>query len=220
LAHRLGSVRIPLELAFVRFAQGSFIEMPVPAVAIPAQKAAERQVKAELRDEFALEMDNLDLEEKPLRKQGGDSVNAQAQDGFDDGILLSQIKPKWPMILARLQKIRMAIASHLGFATLASSSGNTLCISYGKKDIFHKESIESEKNRAFIEKALTEAAGKQVVVKIILVDSPAALPARKNMPEKVEPVNVDTLSADAATDGDNFVNDILDSFNGKIHTDN
>jgi DNA polymerase III subunit gamma/tau len=220
LAHRLGNVRIPLELAFVRFAQGNFIEAPVPAAEVPVQKSADRQVRVELRDEFSLELDNIDLEEKPLRKKDDDPVNTQAQEGFDDGILLSQIKPKWPMIIARVQKIRMAIASHLEVATLASSSGRTLCLGYGKKDVFHKESIESEKNRAFIERVLTEAAGKPVVLKIIIVDNLLPSSAKKNIPEKAAPASVDTLSADAASDSDSFVNDILDSFNGKIHTDN
>ena len=220
LAHRLGSARVPLELAFVRFAQGNFIETPAPTHEIPAQKIPERQVKLELRDEFALELDNIDLEEKPLKKKGGDPVKAPAEEEFDDGILLSQIKAKWPMIIARVQKIRMAIASHLEVATLASSSGRTLCLSYGKKDIFHKESIESEKNRAFIERVLTEITGKPVVLKIITVDNPAPAQPKKNASEKITPESSDTLSADAAGESDSFVNEILDSFNGKIHTDN
>jgi len=218
LAHRLGNVRIPLELAFVRFSQGNFIEAPAPVDALPAQKILERQTKIELRDEFTLEIDNIDLEEKPLKGRSEGPVNAPAQEGFEDGILLSQIKPKWPMIIARVQKIRVAIAEHLAHAVLFSSSGSTICLGYGKKDIFYKESIESEKNRAFIERILTETIGKPVVVKIIAVDTPE--PVKKSMPEKPVPAAIDTLSADAANDSDSFVNDILDSFNGKIHTDN
>ena len=182
-----------------------------------APKALEKSVKVTLRDEVSLEIDNIDMEEKPLKQSGGDGTAPQEAEGFDDGILLSQIKPKWPMIIAHIQKIRVAVAAHLGRAILSSSSGATLCLGYTKKDLFHRESIESEKNRAFIEKVITEAVGKKVVIKLIELNTPGVQPAV--IAPKPVPEAVDTLSADAGSDSDSFVNEILDAFNGKIHTD-
>jgi len=214
LAHRLGVVRIPLELAFVKFAQGNIVQSPVPAKEEAASAPApEKNVKVTLRDEVSLEIDNLDMEDKPL---GPSNADTDGQQGPDDGMLLSQVKPKWPAVIAQIQKVRVAVAAHLARAVLFSSSGTTLCLGYARKDLFHKESIESEKNRAFIEKIIAEAIGKKVVIKFVEINTPG-VPPPVSAP-KPAPEAVDTLSADAGGDSDNFVNDILDAFNGKIHT--
>ncbi len=241
LAHKIGSARLPLELYFVKFAQDG-VAVPLPAkpvaaaplpvkpvvpapvapkvknvpVAPVAKSAALLDIETQLGDEFSLEIDGLELGEKkalPVEE-------ATEQEAGADDILLSQIRPKWGDAIRRMQKERMAMASHLALARPKASLGSVLTVAFSRKDFFHKDSVSDDKNRSFVEKCLSEVFGKPVRVKFVLDDAAPAAAESGNKPSAVRTTPVDTLSSDMAGEGgDNFINEVMDTFDGRLHTD-
>ena len=220
-SHKINSVRIPLELAIVKFSCKDIVEIAPsskPGVSQPAPaKDQARTVAQQLKDEFELEMDNLDLEEKTKVAVTKSDEGDTHEEGIEDNILLTQVRQRWPEITMKLQKIKAALASYLTFSKLISSSGPLLNIGFVKKDYFHKEQLEVEKNRMFVEKFISDIIGKKVAIKFVLIQDSLnsgkdAKPAVKNIPPAAKQ-NDNDVPGD-----DDFVNDILDSFNGKLHT--
>ncbi|MCP4653614.1 MAG: DNA polymerase III subunit gamma/tau [Candidatus Omnitrophica bacterium] len=215
LSRRLNTVRVPLELAFIKFAIPSEdMVMPVkPAKPKVKPEISEERLSVELGDEFELELDNLDLEEaaavdvrtidKPLAKE--------------DNSILPEIKTKWESILSQMHKIRAAIASHLSFAQPFSSQGNFVKVAFGEKDYFHKEIVEKEKNRSFVENFITEFLGRDVKIKFALEDI-APVDFNLQLQDDEEEVKVDG-GVQASGSPDDFINNILDAFGGQLHTD-
>jgi len=224
LSVRLNSVRIPLELAVVKFAYSDELAavVNIPPSAAPKgapTRLAVQALKTEMGDEFELEIDNLDMEAKSKSAAVADSKNEPLpQAEGEDNILLAQVKPRWPEIIAKMQKVRAAIASHLTFSRLVSSVGPMLHIGFGKKDMFHKESIEAEKNRIFVEKFITDIIGKKVNVKFIVMGDGDKTVDIKPQPAANKAVVDSSDEDDPGPQDDDFVNEILDAFNGKLDT--
>jgi len=223
LSHRLNTVRIPLELALVKFILPQESEYKKPeekSSNVPVDKKnildKETKVEAKLQDsDIGLKGDfNLDDDEDakktplPQESQTGDKPQ-------DDCLLLNEVKAKWPEIIASMQKVRAAISSHLSFSEPVSSSADIVKIGFSNKDYFHKEIVETAKNVKFIEDIISKILNKKIGVKFLLSD--------KIAPKAVDIRQQRNISAQDATNSsgqaNEFINELMDTFGGQFHTE-
>jgi len=259
LSQRLNTIRIPLELALVRLAYKGEIEKEalsqkaevntnqpkkVEKVNInQSKKAKEENLALDKKeiDEFDLEeADNVDLEEKKSNSANKGESNAEDEIDTDliqnDDTLLYLAKTKWREIIARIQKTRAALASHLSFSQPVSSRGHVVTVAFSKEDCFHKEIAEVSKNLRFIAITASEIMGKSIEIKFSLQDAPLAPFKNKAAGSSGDTGMQRTAAVEAESvtggnkgavrqnseegDGkdDDFLNEILDTFEGKCHT--
>ncbi|MDD5194213.1 MAG: DNA polymerase III subunit gamma/tau [Candidatus Omnitrophica bacterium] len=234
LSRKLNTIRIPLELVLVKLLY-DFSKDPAPLkTAIMAKKvedAKKSEIKTEvsvlqkMRQEVDAQLKNLDTNDDPIDIDEGISPDAQA----DDNALLVEIKNRWQEIVYDMQKKRAAIASHISLAQPYATCGSLIKIAFDRKDCFHKEIVESNKNVKFVEEVISKVINKQIGVKFILaegVQSPlqngfrAQAQAKANGSENLQaPGKTESKGSDISADND-FMNDLLDTFGGSYHTDN
>ena len=236
-AQRLNTVRVPLELAVVKFSHNETepqaIDEPPKKMAIksPAQHKASSKTKQSTKSkvkpqeddsgDWVGELEELNLEEDDQSPKVSNNASAQKDDeGGSDDMLLPICKKKWNDIVRHIQKVRAAIASHLSFSVPVSSAGEILRIGFAKKDTFHKEIVESAKNTHFIEEVVSKFIDKSVGVKFVISDSVKIEGVDGSKQESHKEAKKD--ESQPAVDNEKheeFINELLDTFGGKIHTD-
>lgn len=234
LSGKLNTVRIPLELAVIKF---SYQEKEKSAPSEKKNNEAGRknselkavgqiaeseektiQSSAQLKNDFDLEMADFELEEESSVNVDDGGDRDESQELPDDNILVDGLKLKWREIIAYIQKSRAAIASHLLFAQPFSSQDSLVKIAYSKKDYFHKEIVEDSKNLKVIEDAVSKFMNKKIGIKFIFVEG---IPAISQNSFKQEAVN-NTEAEDnfQELDQDNeFIDGLIDTFRGSIHAE-
>jgi len=114
-------------------------------------------------------------------------------------ITLDNIKSVWQSVLDALSRIKMSVSTYLSAGEPSHLKGNMLIISFPKSHSLHKESLERRENREIIESSLFEALNTRLRVSFIL--------------------SAETKPKDAQ-EGGNFVQSILDTFNGRLIKEN
>jgi DNA polymerase-3 subunit gamma/tau len=231
LSHKLNTVRIPLELALVKFSYDVSQESaPVPGVTHQTKNAPaknqevlkEPEIKNEpsslqkMKQEVDVQLKDLEIDGDPIDIDDGVSP----KEGIEDNVLLGEVKTKWQMIISDMQKRRAAIASHLSLAQPTASAGSMIKIAFAKKNYFHKEIVESNKNIKFIEEVISKFVNKQVGIKFILAENVQS-PLQNGSKTEVRARNleVDTQPKETGSGDKDFMNDLLDTFGGSYHTD-
>ncbi len=226
LSQRLNTVRIPFELALIKYVQPPEANSLTKkkSVSVNDSKAPEERKKFEVninKDDFDFEIENIvPQEESPPPK---DKQKEKVDDMPQDNTILHQLKSRWKEVLARIQTKRAALASHLSFAQPVSSQGSLAVVAFSSQDRFHKEIVESNKNLKVIEGIISNLFGSPVGLKFIL----------QELPNRVSPTAFDKAGRDGdegtdtgfkedsgkqeAVDDDSFLNELLDTFGGKFH---
>ncbi|MCF7874219.1 MAG: DNA polymerase III subunit gamma/tau [Candidatus Omnitrophica bacterium] len=224
---QINSARIPFELALIKFLHKE-INLDNPKDSLSDNK------KNSLPDEKTKKNNPIELKKKQtssnepkkpkeLKKQHKPENNKQSDlkerkdidtnKLVEDDFLIQPVRLKWKDILSTMQKKRMAVASHLSLGKPSSSSGKQVFIAFSAKDKFHKEALDDERNRKFIEDVIEKAIGKEVRIKFKIIDTGGA----KSFKEKKDLVQKDQGSQEKIED--NFLNELLDTFDGKFHSD-
>ncbi len=223
LSHRLNTVRIPLELALVKFILPQESDYGKPGaktadISVNAKPAAVKEIKVEskstdinvgLEGDFDLDDDGDSAKKEPL-------PDAESQSApNEDGLLFNEVKAKWQEIITAAQKVRAAISSHLSFSEPVSSSANIIKIGFSNKDYFHKEIVETPKNVKFIEDVISKIVNKKVGLKFILSDKIASKTV------KITPLGSAPMKNEGGASGqpNEFINELMDTFGGQFHTD-
>ncbi len=221
LSKKLHSIRIPLELAIIKFSlkkENSFDNhhkttggsKTANSLKVPESKAVEDDLDFEIED---LEPKVSKKEIKEKSNDAGDvSYKAPAVTGTetDSGVLLKDIAAKWPAVISEIGKTRMSLASYLGEASLVSFEKGTLKLGFEKRFSFHKEIVESAKNLKSISDYLARYLKLNVGIKCVLLENSAASsPAKQSIKQ-----------GQVADEDNDFINELLDTFDGKLHTGN
>ena len=231
LSQKLNTVRIPLELALIKYTHlnepgepaVSAVPQPKASPNLPlAKKSESKPLKKEPEpDSGSDEIDDFDLEDdKEISEHKSTDVKAvDPAQGPQDNTYLQPILAKWPQIIAYMQKIRAGLASHLAFAQPISSRGRCVTIAFSPVDSFHKEIVENTKNSRFIEDVISKVTSQALGVKF----------TTGNLPEKPQPKVFDegggpTIQPkpspeQVSGEDDGFLNNLLDAFGGKFHSD-
>jgi DNA polymerase-3 subunit gamma/tau len=238
LSRKLNTIRIPLELAIVKFCCPE--HKTSPSVSVPTTNLKPPPVKptgnssiplVSLDDELDWDEEDLELDnpsatvvstpEQPSPTEETTSftdTNDSEDSSTADNHLLVELQRHWQKIISDIRKVRVAIASHLSYAQPVSSTGKVIRIGFNRKDSFHKEIVEQSKNLAFIEGIILKVIGKSVRVKFIISDNFA--PLTPEAASDTTESSSDNQPQQAVTeDDDSFINDLLDTFGGKIHTE-
>lgn len=228
LSQRLNTVRIPLELALIKYIQplesnnsskvkNNPINNPKPA--------KKRHLELDIsEDDLDLQIEDIIPEEKSHSTKNKQEENIEEDASHDDAIL-PQLKNKWNEIISFMQKKRVALASHLSFAQPVSSKGSLVTIAFFPQDYFRKESVESSKNLKFIEGVISNLIGKTVGIKFVLQDLPqksSSVTFQGN--ERIKEGEIKTNQTEdkdkkETVEDDTFLNELLDTFGGKFHSD-
>ncbi|MDD5070759.1 MAG: DNA polymerase III subunit gamma/tau, partial [Candidatus Omnitrophica bacterium] len=237
VSSQLNTVRIPLELAMIKFAyQGlgdDVVFTPLPAELSARDKKPQKvPVKENNRpddrpDAFGLDVESFDLSVDKSSFSGTqipdkDSAGSGTQNVVADDYMVTEFKAKWKAIVQHIQKTRAAIASHLSFARPVSSLGNVVTVGFDKKNYFHKEIVESGKNQKFIEEVISILFKREIGIRFVLLDGSLPIDSSseisdygKSFPDQQKPDE----SIDPTQQDNDFINDLLDTFGGKIHTE-
>ncbi|MFO8052604.1 MAG: DNA polymerase III subunit gamma/tau [Candidatus Omnitrophota bacterium] len=219
ISRQINSARIPLELAFIKFLhKEKQVNLDKPKE--PKEKDKPKgDNKPTLKQKKSANTDKM-VEEKPIKTEkkeaGKPKGNLNQQEkSLEDDFLIQPVRLKWKEILSTMQKKRMAIASHLSLGNPVSSSGKQVFIAFSVKDKFHKEALDDERNRKFIEDSIEAIIGKEVRIKFKVVDTgqDSSFEKKENNPSQ----NSESPSKEKMED--NFLNELLDTFDGKFHTD-
>ncbi len=242
ISGRLNTVRVPFELALIKFAyidskEPAVVESPQKILQKPTQNIKKDITKAEVPvadvepiGDFDLEIDDFDtseqlskphLEKEEPKKQESETVNdnQQEQDTFtkSDDILFMPVKAKWHDIIKDIQKSRAALASHISFSVPVSSKGNVVVVAFSPEDCFHKEIVETNKNLMFIESSVSAILGKKIGVKFTLEELPKGAVVKPVI--KKRPNNKSIMPRTGDGQEDEYFNELLDTFGGQFHSD-
>ncbi len=180
LSYHLSTIKIPLELALIKFAYtGNLDDGP----AIKEKRTNKPEIVKEVSvapegkkiSDLDLELEDIDFESKEedkIENEMKNKINNEDNESLEgDDFLSKALAAKWDDIIKHMQKVRAAIASHLSFCQPVSSKGYVVTLGFNKEDHFHKESLENSKNVIFIEDILSKFMDQSIAVKFILKDS-------------------------------------------------
>ncbi len=153
-------------------------------------------------EDFDIDVDDIAWEEKNQALP-----RDIASEKEEISLTIDDISRKWPSVISEISKRRVSLASYLKEASLYSLKGRILTLSFSPRHSFYKEAVESLKNTKFIESYLADAFGYRLGIKCILLKD------EENSAETKEPEHIED------TKDDGFINELLDTFGGNIHTD-
>jgi len=224
LSHRLNTVRIPLELALVKFILPQESEYKKAAekisnLSVDKNNPSSKEIKAEIKlsdSDIKLEGDfNMDEDDNSVKKTPLQQESQAESKTEDDCLLLNEVKAKWQEIITSMQKVRAAISSHLSLSEPLSSSANIIKIGFSNKDYFHKEIVETAKNVKFIEDLISRILNKKIGVKFVLSDKIASKTIDITQRNGVS----NQSAADSSGQPNEFINELMDTFGGQFHTE-
>jgi len=226
LSQSLNTVRIPLELALIRYVQPISVDNPKQNNPTNNPKPVENK-----KTEVDVDVDDFDLGIEDIIPQEKDySDESELIEDIEDGApcdnaILGQLKSRWKEIISFVQKKRAALASHLSFGQPASSRGSIVTVAFSPQDYFHKESVESDKNSKFIEGIISKLINKTIGVKFVLQDLPqnhspiTCQDSEGAGQEEAEAKPKGEKNKKEAVEDDAFLNELLDTFGGKFQSD-
>lgn len=232
---QINSARIPFELAFIKFLykedkedkgvkeiknqpqtkHNPGLEKTIQSNEDNPAKAANENIsqKTASKDKTDNEVERGQLNQEPKLEE-----NNVSESDVEDDILFQPVRMKWKEILAMMQKQRMAVASHLSFGKPTSSLGKKVFITFPERDKFHKEALENDKNRKFVEDSVETIINKEVRIKFRVDKTAKKDSAKVNKDSKDHLEEKKEVSENQRIE-DNFLNELLDTFDGKFHND-
>ncbi len=237
LARKLNSVMIPFELAIIKFFTRQSLQPSSPLKANPEgslntrpQKKGSSSLKKDKsvdtgKEDCDFDIDSLDINIDDVQDDGElNDEHVQERRGGAAGASLDEILHHWPQIITGIKKERVSVASYLNEGVLKDCRGGVLRIAFSRKFSFHKEILESARNTTYIESFIARHLGKDIRVKFTFLspdeEKSAAVKSFTNDRGKGtdRDVGEDTLSEKQVAGETEFINELLDTFKGKIHT--
>jgi len=131
-----------------------------------------------------------------------------------DILLLQKIKTSWINIINFIKQKKMSVATFLSDGRLLNVKDRTLAIGFGKNSSLHKEQIEANTNKKFVEEAIRSVVGEDVSLSVESVEDE---PGQGNE----IPGNEKNASQEEATSGrtnkiDPIVESAIGIFDGRI----
>jgi DNA polymerase-3 subunit gamma/tau len=227
LARQLPSVRIPFELAVIKFCSPELSKnetrlenekLNLSAATYQKIKATKPQSQPKPRPKprpkpgttkRKISIDELDLEDNkpaPPKASNKNRDNVQA----DKDISFNQIKKIWQAVIKTIGKKKVSLAAYLREAQLDSFKDGVLKIAFSPKYSFHKEVVGAHKNLSYIENCFYQILDKKIIVRCVT--------SEKVQDHKSTKEENDSPVADKNEDSQ-FINELLDSFGGQIHTE-
>ena len=192
LGKRINSLRIPLEIAFVRLTQGS------NEIADKKSDGDEFLDKRPLAGEAIIK----NIPEAIKNERGSISIpEANESEKIPEKIIessgnidLSMVNSSWNSFLNIIGKSKMSVATYLSDGRLERCEANIIEISLPKNSDFQKEFLEHKDNLALMEQTFSQLLGARMRVNFL----------------------ISQREAEARAEEDNFVKGVLDKFKGRV----
>ncbi|MCM8787287.1 MAG: DNA polymerase III subunit gamma/tau [Candidatus Omnitrophica bacterium] len=210
LSSRLSSMRIPLELAFIKYMYKENDNLTYPKNLILNNELINTSIDKEQKIDEGLGDTKALFEKEEIK------LDAPEDEKKDDNLILTDIKAKWQEIILYIQKIRAAIASHLAFGQPISSCGNIVKIGFTKENCFHKEVVENNKNLKFINESISKILNKKIGINFVLLENTRV----SDVSDFSAKPQTNIQTKEEIAQNSEFINDILDAFGGSIDVEN
>jgi len=149
--------------------------------------------------------------EKPVEKP---PVVAEEEVAAEKDILtLQKMKTSWHKILNLIKNKKMSLATFFSEGAFLHVKDNILTVGFNKNNILHKEAVESDPNKKFIEDIIKNVTGENILLNIISVEGELAGKAettsREEEPSQEPP-------AERSNRIEPIVESAIDIFDGRI----
>lgn len=216
LSRKLNSIRIPFELALIKFC------LPQESQRYHTSAASQELSSAVCEKEPVREPIPEVVPQKPVPEtkvaaeedQAKTEVSVSKSSSSTLKISLTDIKMAWPKVIVELGKTKASLSAYLSEATPQAYESGILHVGFLKKDAFHKEVIEQTKNLTVISDVLSKYIGLNIGIQCGFLKD-----GQKSVQDSAA-VDIEEVSAsDLSESEDDFINELLNTFDAKFSTD-
>ncbi len=175
------------------------------ARALPVAPVAEKKTIKPV----SIEMPTLSGEDVPREVPTPVSLNPAAVhvsrgESVQEGLTLNDVERVWPQVIECVKAKRMSLSLYLSEAEPAELDGMVIVLGLPSEFRFHKEMLEKETNKQFIEEAFSQALGHKVRIQCVVTEREGAI-------QEAAP---GTVSASKDEDVPDIVSKALEIFDG------
>lgn len=106
----------------------------------------------------------------PPQKETEPVTNSSRREGAQEGLSLNDIERVWPQVIEFVKAKRMSLSLYLAEAEPAELDGTVIVLGLPSEFRFHKEMLEKETNKQFIEEAFAQALGQKVRIQCVVTE--------------------------------------------------
>jgi len=153
MAKRFESLRIPLEISFIRLTRPA---QQVQAVEAKPRPAAHEEKKAPVKEKVVLpEPKNSVVREKPAAAPAPKPEAVYNKpDNSASHISLDQVKEVWQNVVETVTRAKISVGTYLNEGLPLRLENGVLTISFSRDHSLHRDSLERKDNRELIEKTI------------------------------------------------------------------
>jgi len=130
-----------------------------------------------------------------------------------DILLFQKVKDSWTKILNFVKSKKMSIGTFLAEAVLLKVNDNILAVGFGAHNSLHRESLEINTNKKFVEEAIKSVTGEDMKLTFKSVEGQAKSEPAVSAGEAVE---IDSVSTGRPGKIEPIVESAVDMFDGRI----
>lgn len=132
-----------------------------------------------------------------------------------DILLLQKIKSSWGKVLNFIKSKKMSIATFLSDGKLIKVKDNILAIGFNKNNSLHKEALEANTNKKFVEEAIKNVIGESVSLSIEELRGQIEEAAPSGM-ANIEEDEIENVEENRRDRIDPIIESAVDIFEGRI----
>lgn len=201
--------RIPLEISLVKLTERK--RLASIKEILERLSAIEKRLPAYSREESMLSPEITEPPAEPAPMSKPKPAIAKEEVSVEKDILLFQkIKESWQGILNFIRSKKISVATYLSEGELLKVKDNVLAVGFNKDNSLHKEELEKDTNKKFIEEAIRSVLGEDVFLTVETAET-------EEPSERAEPQKSEAEGSTPARKGlEPIVESALDKFGGKI----
>jgi len=98
------------------------------------------------------------------------AAHVSRREGAHEGLTLNDVERVWPQVIECVKAKRMSLSLYLSEAEPAELDGTVIVLGLPSEFRFHKEMLEKETNKQFIEEAFSQALGHKVRIQCVVTE--------------------------------------------------
>ena len=186
--------------------QAGSISISEQTVSAPSQEAKEEKINKE-RVETQTQVQKIP---QPSAASSSEIIAER------DILLLQKIKSSWGKILNFIKGRKMSIATFLSDGELLNVKDNVLAIGFNKSNILHREQLETNTNKKFVEDAIKNITGEMIRLNVESMERPVNLEISESGEDQGGDMMDDTLEPQGRNRIDPIVESALGIFDASI----
>ena len=206
--------RIPLEICLIKLTEKDrLLSLKEILGKLSSFKGTAKVEKVELKPSLPT-TPIIKTEEKPVEEVKEIPVEVKPEEISQekDILLLQKIKTSWLNVINFVKAKKMSLGTFLSEGKLLKVKGNTLEIGFYKNNSLHKEAVEENANRKFVEEVIKNITGQDVLVNTGSIEGE---PKKENTAIATEEKIEEAVEA-KSNKIDPIVESALDAFDGRV----